>query len=357
MPNRPRDRAGLIGDYGWRVTEDELITAAALEAWATAVMVRAGLAPAAAATVAAVLLHASLRGVDSHGIARLPGYVQRMRAGELNLDPRPRVLPGEGALAGVDGDNGPGAVGAVFATDHALALAREHGVGVVVVRRSSHYGAASYYATRVAQRGLIGMAMTNSGPGVVPYGGSEAALGTNPIALAAPLPGGQVWDLDMATRQVALNRIFNARDEGRPIPLGWGVDAAGAATTDPGAARAAVPLGGYKGYALAVMVEVLCGVLSGAGVRGAGDDIGHFHLAIDPERTVGRARVADVLAGLLAELKATPPAAGFEEVRVPGEPEARAQARRERHGIPIEPALHRTLQALGDALHVAFPAA
>jgi ureidoglycolate dehydrogenase (NAD+) len=334
-----------------------MITAAALDGWATAVMVRAGLAPAAAQTVADVLMHASVRGVDSHGVARLPRYVERMRAGELNLDPHPRVLPGEGAIAVVDGDDGPGAVAAVVATDHALALAREHGVGAVVVRRSSHFGAASYYATRVARRGSIGMAMTNSGPGVIPFGGSQAALGTNPIACAAPLPGGEVWDLDMATSQVALNRIFNARDEGRPIPLGWGVDAAGNATTDPSAVSAAVPLGGYKGYGLAVMVEVLCGVLSGAGMRGAGEDIGHFHLAIDPERTVGRARLADMLAQLLAELKAIPPAAGFEEVLVPGEPEARVRERRERDGIPIEPGLLRILQTLGADLDVAFPAA
>jgi ureidoglycolate dehydrogenase (NAD+) len=161
----------------------------------------------------------------------------------------------------------------------------------------------------------------------------------------------------MATSQVALNRILNARDEARAIPLGWGVDAAGNATTDPAAVRAAVPLGGYKGYGLAVMVEVLCGVLPGAGVRGAGEDIGHFHLAVDPERTLGRARVADLLGGLLAELKAIPPAAGFDEVLVPGEPEARARARRERDGIPVEPGLHRILQTLGEALDVAFPAA
>ena len=147
---------------------------------------------------------------------------------------------------------------------------------------------------------MLAIALTNTEPLVIPYGGAEPALGTNPICLAAPAGGG-VFDLDMATSQVAINRIFNARDEGRPIPEGWGVDEHGRPTTDAAAVASAVPLGGYKGYALAVMVEVLCGVLAGAGVRhGVGglytgadveQDVGHFHLALDPERTVGRERV------------------------------------------------------------------
>ena len=333
-----------------------VVEASALEAWAAAIMRAAGLAPGAAATVAAVLGHASLRGVDSHGIARLPGYVERMRAGLVNLDPHPTPAGGGGAVAVIDADGGPGPVGAALATDHAIDLAREHGAGVVVVRRSGHYGAASYYARRVAEAGMIGMAMTNAPPGVIPFGGAEPVLGTNPIAFAAPLPGGRIWDLDMATSQVALNRIYNARDEGRAIPLGWGVDAAGEGTTDPAAVHAAVPLGGYKGYALALMVEVLCGVLSGAGVAaGVETDVGHFQLALDPERTVGRTRFAETLAALLAELKAVPPATGVDEVLVPGEPEARAMARRERDGIPVEPALWRKLQELAKALGVPLP--
>jgi ureidoglycolate dehydrogenase (NAD+) len=162
-----------------------------------------------------------------------------------------------------------------------------------------------------------------------------------------------------------MNRIFNARDEGRPIPAGWGVDADGAATTDPGAARYGVPLGGYKGYGLALMVEILCGVLAGAGVRDTVGDLysggeqrqnsGHFFLAIDPERTVGRDAFAGVLGGLLAELRAIPPAPGFGEVLVAGDPQDRARAERERDGVPIEPALWATLHRLGDELGVAAP--
>jgi ureidoglycolate dehydrogenase (NAD+) len=199
---------------------------------------------------------------------------------------------------------------------------------------------------------------------VIPYGGAEPALGTNPICIAAPAGGG-IFNLDMATSQVAMNRVWNARDEGRPIPEGWGVAADGRTTTDAAAVVAGMPLGGYKGYGLALMVEVLCGVLAGAGVRaGVGElygegsgpqDTGHFHLAIDPERTVGRERFAAVLDGLLAELRAIPPSPGFDEVLVPGDPEDRARAERERSGVPVEPGLWRTLRALSDELGVAVP--
>ena len=199
---------------------------------------------------------------------------------------------------------------------------------------------------------------------MIPFGGVSRALGTNPIALAAPIPDG-IFDVDMATSQVAVNRIFNARDEGRTIPEGWGVDEQGQPTTDPAQVHSAVPLGGYKGYALAVLVEVLSGALSGAGVGhrvgnlyegGDTQDVGHFHLVLDPDRLAGRPRFAEALGDLLAALKAMPAAAGYEEVLVPGEPEARAKAERERDGIPLPPTLWATLGELSGELGVAVPA-
>ena len=346
--------------------ERRLVGAGELERWTRALLEGAGLDAEPAATVAESLVWTSLRGVDSHGVARVPVYAERLQTGVLNNHPRPQVVSRDGAIAVVDGDHGPGQVAAVAATDLSIELARECGVGVVSVRRSGHYGAAAFYAMRAAEAGLVGMSMTNTEPLVIPYGGVEPALGTNPIALAAPLPDG-IWDTDMATSQVAINRIFNARDEGRPIPEGWGVDERGETTTDPAQVKSAVPLGGYKGYGLALMVEVLCGVLAGAGVRaGVGDlysggevrqNTGHFHLAIDPERTVGRDAFAGVLAGLLDELRAMPPARGFDEVLVAGDPEDRARERRERDGIPIEPALWAKLAALSEELGVSVPAA
>jgi LDH2 family malate/lactate/ureidoglycolate dehydrogenase len=211
---------------------------------------------------------------------------------------------------------------------------------------------------------MIGLSTTNADPLAVPFGGARKALGTNPIAFAAPTQGG-VFVFDMATSQVAANRVFNARHEGRPIPEGWAVDEAGRAITDPSEFYAVVPLGGYKGYGLALMVEVLSGVLAGAGVtHGVGglyanvktpQDLGHFHLALDPERTIGRDRFAALLSGLLDELRAVPPAPGFDEVLVAGDPEERAERERRRSGIPLPPALTATLESLSAELGVAVP--
>ena len=341
-----------------------MIAPAELERWTLALLEASGLDAAAAQTVAVSLVHANRRAVDSHGVARLLVYSERLRAGHMNRHPAPRIEREEGAVALVDADQGPGQVAGVFATDLSIELARRHGVGVVAVHRSSHYGAAGYYAIRAAEAGMIGMSTTNSEPYVVPYGGIGHALGTNPIALAAPTPDG-IFDVDMATSQVAVNRIFNARDEGREIPAGWGVDASGQTTTDPNDVFAAVPLGGYKGYALAVLVEVLSGVLSGSGVAHdigrlyedeRPQDVGHFHLALDAGRLAGRERAAELLGRLLADLKAIAPAPGHDEVLVPGEPEARARAERERDGIPLPPTLRKSLEALSADLGVTVPA-
>jgi LDH2 family malate/lactate/ureidoglycolate dehydrogenase len=340
------------------------VPAGELERWTRRLLESAGLEPAAAATVAETLVDASLRGVDSHGVARIPVYVERLRSGALNRRPRPSVLRRDGGVALVDGDQGPGQVAGVYATDLSVELALAHGVGVVSVRRSAHYGAAAFYSRRAAAAGLVAVSLTNSEPLVVPYGGTARALGTNPISLAAPTTTG-IFDLDMATSQVAINRILNARDEGREIPEGWGVDTGGRTTTDPAEVYAGVPLGGYKGYVLAVMVEVLCGILGGAGIThrigdlyGGGtepQDVGHFHLAIDPERTVGRERFAALLDGLLSELAAHPVAPGHQEVLRPGDPEQRTRAARERDGVPLPPGLHAGLRALSDELGVAVP--
>jgi ureidoglycolate dehydrogenase (NAD+) len=343
----------------------ERMPAGVLAAWTRDLLAGAGLERPAAETVAAALVDASLRGTDSHGVARVPTYAERLLARAMNPAPRPSVEREAGAVAVVDADRGPGQVAGVFATDRSVALARRHGVGAVAVRRSNHIGAAGFYALRAARAGCVGLATTNADPWVVPFGGVRPALGTNPIAFAAPA-GERVLDVDMATSQVAVNRVLNARDEGREIPPTWGVDAAGRPTTDPEAVTAVVPLGGYKGTGLAIMVEVLSGVLAGAALTGqiaalhtATDrpqDLGHFHLALDPEAFGGRAAFEARLAGLLAELEAAPAAAPGGEVLLPGEPEARERARRERDGVPLTPPVAAGLRALGRRLGVPEPA-
>jgi LDH2 family malate/lactate/ureidoglycolate dehydrogenase len=257
-------------------------------------------------------------------------------------------------------------VAGVFATEVACRLAATHGVGAVGVRRSSHYGAAGYYVRRAARAGYLALTTTNAEPFTVPFGGAEWGLGTNPIALAAPTTTG-VFELDMATSQVAVGKVLLAREKGVPIPRGWAVDSSGAETTDPAQAEAVLPLGGYKGYGLGLLVEILSAVLTGAGVTHAAgrmyddwerpQDVGHLLLALDPERTVGRRRFALLLDALLEELKAIPPAPGVEEVLVPGELEARTEAERARSGIPLPRAVHKTLEDLGRRLGIEPPPA
>jgi ureidoglycolate dehydrogenase (NAD+) len=342
-----------------------VLAAASLAEWSAALLEAAGLEAPAAAVVADTLVEASLRGVDSHGVARLPIYAERLQAGLMNRRPRPRFEREEGAVALLDGDHGPGQVAGVMAMERSVELARAHGAGVVSVHRSGHYGAAAYYVVRPARQGLVALSTTNAEPFVIAFGGRGQALGTNAIALSAPRAGGGELTIDMATSQVAANRVVNARDEGKPIPEGWAVDEAGLPTTDPQRAHAMLPLGGYKGYALAVAVEILSGALAGAGLtHGIGrlydefdrpQDVGHFHLAIDPERTVGRARLAALVEGLATELAAVPPAPGADEVLVPGDPELRAQAQRTRDGIPLPPGLWANLERLSDTLGVPQP--
>ena len=340
------------------------LDAAPLAAWSTALLCAAGLEREAATLVSDTLVEASLRGVDSHGVARIPIYAERLQGGGINRRPRPRVERRDGAVASIDGDGGPGQVAGVMAMELSVELARDHGVGAVTVRRSTHYGAAAYYVMRPARAGFVALSTTNADPGVVPFGGRDPALGTNPIAFSAPTGGGELT-LDMATSQVAANRVANAADEGRRIPEGWAVDAGGRPTTDPADAHAMLPLGGYKGYGLAIVAEILSGALSGAATtRGVGrlyhdldrpQDVGHFHLAIDPERTVGRARLADTIEALVSEIRATELAPGADEILLPGEPELRVQAVRERDGIPLPDAQWRALSELSERLGVTPP--
>ena len=310
------------------------------------------------------LVDASLRGVDSHGVARTPIYLERLRAGGINPRPRPRVEREEGALALMHGDDGPGQVAGVAATDHSIELARRYGVGVVAVRRSNHYGAAGFYAVRAARAGLIGMSTTNSDPFVIPFGGREAALGTNPIAFAAPVPDGVLGPRhgdEPGRHQPHLQRPRRGPDD----PVGLGRGRGGARTTDPAVVAAGVPLGGYKGYGLAIMVEMLSAVLTGSGItHGVGrlygaeaeaQDVGHFHLALDPGPLVGAGPFAERLAALLADLSASPAGAGSDEVLVPGDPEERAAAERARSGIPLPAFLWSSLRQASEELGVEAP--
>jgi (2R)-3-sulfolactate dehydrogenase (NADP+) len=311
-------------------------SAAQLVAAVTARLVALRVPRADAEIVADSLVEAELEDHGSHGLLRLPAMVERLQAGQINPEPAMRVLAGRPATALLDADNGLGPLAGVRAVELAADRARAAGAGVVAVRRSNHLGALGYYVRRLAGRGFVGLAFTNSPPAMAPPGGRVPFLGTNPIAAAFPTTADPVV-VDLATSQVARGRIRMAARTGEAIPEGWALGGAWTPTTDAGEAMAGLllPLGGYKGFALALLVELLGGVLGAEGaapdacrpVPGThGGDVGHCFVAIDPgglapgfaERS---SRVADELRALGG--------------RVPGEHRLVERARRLAAGIDL----------------------
>jgi (2R)-3-sulfolactate dehydrogenase (NADP+) len=265
----------------------------ALRSLAVRTLAARGVPEAGAAVVAESLVEAELEGQPSHGLLRLPFLLDRLAAGLINPRPEMRVLGDRPAAAVLDADNGLGPVAGVRAVELAVERARAAGIGLVAVRRGNHLGSLGYYLRRATVHGVVGLAFTNTPPAMTPPGGRTPYLGTNPIAAGFPTSTDPVI-VDLATSQVARGHILKAARLGEPIPEGWAVDAEGQPTTDPATAIAGslLPLGGTKGFALALLVEVLSGVLSGAAVgpevvgtfvpADRESNVGHCFLAIDP---------------------------------------------------------------------------
>lgn len=318
-----------------------------LEAWAM---------PAERAAVTAdVLLYADLHGIDSHGVSMIPVYEAYRDRGEVRMDaPDPLVTECGPAAALLDAQATLGHAPAAQAMRVALGKARRIGIGLVAVRNSAHFGAAGYYSRIAAAEGMIGIACTTS-PSLrtTPTFGAAPMLGTNPYAFAAPGAEGIAFALDMATTTVAFGKIRNARSEGRRLPPGWGTDARGRPCDDPDEVIERgflTPLGGtpegasYKGYGLAMMVDILAGGLSGtlgaaegrAGREPQGArNSGHFVLALDPGLFRDRAEFGADVDAYCARLRATPPADPAQPVLVAGDPERSAAALRSVEGIPL----------------------
>lgn len=311
--------------------------------------------PARAGTTADVLLYADLHGIDSHGVSMMPVYEAYRDRGEVRMDaPDPCVTDCGPAAALIDAQATLGHAPAAQAMGIALQKAGRIGVGLVAVRNSAHFGAAGYYSRMAAERGMIGVACTTS-PSLrtAPTFGAAPMLGTNPYAFAAPGTTDVAFALDMATTTVAFGRVRNAQSEGRRLPPGWGTDERGRPCDDPATVIQRgflTPLGGtpegssYKGYGLAMMVDILAGGLSGtlgdAGRRGDHEsrgprNSGHFLLAIDPALFRDRAAFGADLEAYCNRLRATPPADPEQPVLVAGDPERAAAARRKVDGIPV----------------------
>lgn len=338
----------------------------ALGTFATAALAAAGLSEEHARSVSGGIVEANLRGVDSHGAVRIPQYERSIAAGEINPAPRVEVVVRRGSTALVDADGGYGFAPTALGIDEAVAIATAHGVGMVGVRNSHHFGMGAPYVERAAAAGMIGFLTTTSAPVMAPTGGAGPVVGNNPVAWAVPRrsPEPPVV-LDMALSQVAYGRLRLAVADGRPIPLGWALDERGRPTTDAEAALAArllMPMGDYKGYGLAVIGEILGGILTGSpfglsadahGRRSGG--VGHLLMAIDPTIFTTRDRFESDVEQLVGELRGAPLAEGVDRILLPGEPERAVRAARLAGGIPISGELAETLDRLAGKLGLAGP--
>ncbi|MBW2056846.1 MAG: Ldh family oxidoreductase [Deltaproteobacteria bacterium] len=317
-----------------------------------------GVPPDDAKTAVEVLLSADLRGIDTHGIRRLLMYVPRLRKGLINPNPTLVVETPAPALRIVQGDNGLGPVVGARGMKEAIDLAGRAGIAFVGCRDSNHFGAAAPYVLMACRREMIGIAGTNGFPSMAPWGGLERLVGNNPLAVGVPYKGGGPFVLDMAMSVSSRGRIREMAEKREKIPEGWALDSEGRPTTDPleGLKGFVLPIGSHKGYGLALAMDVLSGVLTGAGFS-AGvksllqqweepQHIGHFFVAIDPRRFMDWDVFSDRMDRLCNLIRSARRIDPRKPVLIPGEPEAQTERARRTNGIPLEPEVFENLKGL-----------
>jgi len=336
------------------------IPAGQLLDFSKATLARAGADEPSTEATSYAMLHASLHGVDSHGVRLLPFYVKCLKTGLTKGNPKITVTPQRRAASLVDADNGLGHLPTYRAMDEACQLARDCGIGMAAVVNSTHFGAAGAYALAAADAGFIGLVTCNSGAFVIPHGGTKPIHGTSPIAFAAPRKEGDPFLLDMATSSIPWNKVLRYRTEGLHLPEGVATDADGAFTRDPHAARALAPVGGaefgYKGAALAGIADVLGGALTGMRLSSEQDGlalgdakVGHFVMAIDPTTFIAQALFNERMATYLDSFAAQPgtmPAGG---------PEWISRRDREANGIPLPDGLRAELEEVARSMGTSLP--
>jgi LDH2 family malate/lactate/ureidoglycolate dehydrogenase len=321
-----------------RVDADGLIE------FATAVYAKEGLPELDARLVADTLVQSDLWGHQSHGVLRLGWYLDRLRNGVMKAVTKPEFIVDAGAIALIDGHDGVGHVVTMLATREAIKRAKAHGLGAVGVRYSNHFGTCMYYTLTGAREGCVMLLTTNGGPAMAPWGGRKKIIGTNPWSVAAPAGRRAPFVVDMANTGVARGKIYLARQKHQPIPLGWAINSAGAPTTDPQEAIDGIilPMAEHKGYAIAAMVDMLSGVLTGSGFLSAvhspyktaeKSNCGHFMIALNIDVFQPLDQFNARMEQYITEIKSVPAARGFDEVFYPGEIEARNDARNRAEGL------------------------
>ena len=340
-------------------------TSEALERFATDIFVRTGMPQSDAAVVAEVLVWANLRGVDTHGVMRIPRYVDLIENGDMNPRPAIRIRTETPASVLIEADRAAGPIAMTRAATEAVRKARGAGVGLAFARATTHTAALGYYTLAIAREGLAGIALAGSWPNVVYHGTRAAGVSTSPISIA--VPGGEPVVLDMATSVVSMGKLNQAKKAGRPIPEGWALDAQGKPTTDPLAAQIPLPMAGPKGSGLSFMVECLASLIASnpllaESLEGTPEGRRHrqngFVMAIDIAQFGEPEDFRREVDRLVNALKALPLAENSQEILMPGERGRRTLEKRTREGIPIPRAVHDELRMLAARLGVAMlPAA
>lgn len=335
-----------------------------LRSFAEALLTAGGFAPYDATQTADLLVWANLRGVDSHGVLRIPRYIEMIELGIMTSGGGIETVRSFGAIRVLDGGKCPGAVGMNAAVGHAAELAGQFGIGWCNARSISHAGAIGYFTSAIARKGLIGIAMTASKPLMSYFGARGEALSTNPLSIAIPVAEGQEpLVLDMSTAAVALGKIMAAKDAGRALPKGWAVDETGAITTDPHKVAALLPMAGAKGSGLSLMIEILTSVLAGNAVIGpvlAGLKKGGFNglaIAVDPAAFGERETFAEEVARLRDQIHALEAAPETAKVLLPGERGAATALERGQQGIPLAAGTAKRLVETAERLQVTVPGA
>lgn len=331
---------GSVAAPNLRVSHDCLL------AFAAAVYASAGMPEADARLAADTLVQADLWGHQSHGVLRLSWYVARLKAGACDPVAKPELVVDAGAIAVMDGRDAMGQVLAARAMEDAVRRAKAHGIGAVALRNSGHFGTAMYFTLMAARAGCVAFLSTNASPAMAPWGGRRKTVGTNPWSWAAPAGSHPPMVLDIANTGVARGKIYLAKQKGVPIPEGWAISAEGRPTTDPEEAIAGIvlPMAGHKGYAIAAVMDVLSGVLTGSGF-GTGvngpyqaeqrSGAGQLVIALDIAAFQPLDQFGARMEQYIAELKSVPLAEGFNEVVYPGEIEARNDIRNRAEGLVL----------------------
>jgi len=353
------------------VSEEKFYSAEKLQALVCEIFKAYQIPEPDARVCAEVLLSADLRGIDSHGVARLPLYINKLKNKSINPKPEIKVVHELPATALVDGDNGMGPVVAKKSMELAIEKAKKVGAGLVSVRRSNHFGIAGYYSMMALKEGMIGLAMCNAVSSVSPTFGIAPMLGTNPLSLSAPAGELKPFVLDMATSVVPTGKIEEALRRQEKVPLGWLFDQEGKFTDDPlmmlkGGTLAPLggirKLGGHKGYGLALMVDILSAVLSDANygakqegltsMRPEPSNVGHFFMAFQVEGFRPLEEFKKTMDQALQAIKDSPKAPGHNRIYIHGEPEFEAEEQRRKTGIKLHPLVEMSLKNIAQEVGI-----